>query len=263
MKKPDYLLKQISNLLHVGIFCIEGETIVSYEEFAEYNPIFLNAPLRKKLLEGALMQQLPYIMCDSHCVYFACVRKEDAFYMLGPMVCRIPDYVELRRFYRDYGIEAVDYKGLKQFSYAQILDMVEMIANVLLGEEYSDSELSYANHIMEDTKQIEERDKILFDMKESEEERYHHTYQEERKLLDSVREGRVEDALRLTGNMDADLGKLSLKELNHWKNVAVASVTLCTRAAIESGISPPIAYRISDFYIQKCDACLEIAQVIK
>lgn len=35
---------------------------------------------------------------------------------------------------------------------------------------------------------------------------YHHTYQEERKLLDSIREGRVEDALSYSRNMDTDLG---------------------------------------------------------
>ena len=100
-------------------------------------------------------------------------------------------------------------------------------------------------------------------MKEREEELYHHTYQEERKLLESVRDGRSEDAIRYSRNMDSELGKLSTKELNHWKNVAIVAITLTTRAAIEGGISPSIAYRISDFYIQKSDSCKEIAQIIK
>ncbi|WP_073112125.1 hypothetical protein [Hespellia stercorisuis] len=33
--------------------------------------------------------------------------------------------------------------------------------------------------------------------------------QEGRKLLDSIREGRIEEALGYSGNMNADLGKLS------------------------------------------------------
>ena len=263
MKKPEYLLKQISNLLAVGIFHVQGEDMTSFQEYTENNPVYRNKELRMKLRQGAAGQNIPYILQDQYKVYFACIRKEDSFYMAGPMACHILERIELRKYYKSYGIEEVHEKRLKHFSHADMLDIVKMIANILLDEEYTDYELGYANHIMEDTRQIEKREKILFDMKKSEEDLYHHTYQEERRLLDSVREGRVEDALRLSRNMDADLGKLSEKEFNHWKNVAVVAITLCTRAAIEGGISPPIAYTISDFYIQKCDVCSEIVQLIK
>ena len=137
------------------------------------------------------------------------------------------------------------------------------MAKILCQKEYSDNDLIYANHLVAETKEQEEHEQILFDMKEGEEELYHHTYQEERKLLDSVREGRSEDAIQYSRNMDSELGKLSTKELSHWRNVAIVAITLTTRAAIEGGLSPSIAYRISDFYIQKSDGCKDIAQIIK
>ena len=143
------------------------------------------------------------------------------------------------------------------------MDIVEVVTKLLLQAEYSDNELIYANHLVDETKEQEEQDQILFDMKEGEEELYHHTYQEERKLLDSVRDGRSEDAIQYSRNMDSELGKLSTRELNHWRNVAIVAITLTTRAAIGGGVSPSIAYRISDFYIQKSDGCKDIAQIIK
>ena len=187
MGKPEYLLRQISNLLSVGIFQIQGEDVYSFHEHAESNPLYRNSELRIKLQGNADNQSIPCILQDPYKVYFACIKKEDSFYMAGPMACHILNRAELRKFYKLYGIEEEHEKRLKHFSYANMLDIVKMIANILLDEEYTDYELSYANHIIEDTRQIEERDNILFDMKKSEEELYHHTYQEERKLLDRVR----------------------------------------------------------------------------
>ena len=39
-------------------------------------------------------------------------------------------------------------------------------------------------------------------------------------MLDAVREGRVEDALRISREMDEDTGRLSSHGLSHWKNLA-------------------------------------------
>jgi YesN/AraC family two-component response regulator len=62
--------------------------------------------------------------------------------------------------------------------------------------------------------------------------------------------------------MDACVGRLSNNEQSHWKNMVIVAITLCTRAAIEGGADPVIAYRISDFYIQKADQCTDIARLI-
>lgn len=260
-----YVLKRLSGLLNVGIFCMNSQdrSLMSYQENLDSSPIYHSAPLREGLLEGAQNQEEPYIYRDEYKVYFACIRAEDLFYLIGPMSLELLERMELHQFYRAYGIEAANEKRLKHFTFSEMLDIVETVTNLVTGREYTDKELIYANRIVTDTKEQEEREHVMFRKETGEEELYHHTYQEERKLLDSVREGRVEDALSYSRSMDADLGKLSKKELNHWKNVAVVAITLCTRAAIDGGISPYIAYQISDFYIQKSDSCTDIARMIR
>lgn len=259
----EYLLTRISILMNVGIFQIEKDTIRSYQEHSESNPIIHSKRLRERLITGASNQEIPYIYQDEYSVYFACVKADAAFYLIGPMSIRLIERVELHHFYRNYEMTEETEKRLVHFSFAQMLDIVEVLAKIVSQNEYSDDELIYLNHLVKETKEQEEHEQILFDMKEGEEELYHHTYREERKLLDSVREGRTEDAIQYSRNMDSDLGKLSTKELNHWKNVAIVAITLTTRAAIEGGLSPSIGYRISDFYIQKSDGCKDIAQIIK
>lgn len=259
----DYLLTRISILMNVGVFRVEKDSVKSYQEHSELNPIACSGELRAKLIHEASKQKLPYIYKDEYSVYFACIQAENVNYLIGPMSIRLIERVELHRFYRSYGIVEAQEKRLVHFSFAEVLDIVEVVAKLLLQEEYIDNDLIYANHLVAETKEQEEHDQILFDMKEGEEELYHHTYQEERKLLDSVRDGRSEDAIQYSRNMDSELGKLSTRELNHWRNVAIVAITLTTRAAIEGGISPSVAYRISDFYIQKSDGCKDIAQIIK
>lgn len=263
MRKEDYMMERLSTLLNTGIFCVEGDVIKSYQENQEYNPLYQSKNLRKKLIKKANEQKMPYIYKDERQIYFAAIRKDTRYYMIGPMSIEMLSRVELHQYYKKYGICDDLEKRLKRFTFSEMLDTVEILVNLLLETEYNDEALIYANHLVTDTKKKEAQEQILFKLKEDEEEIYHHTYQEERKLLDCVREGRVNEALRLTRVMDVDLGKLSTKELNHWKNVVVVGITLCTRAAIEGGVVPSIAYRLSDFYIQKSDSCFDIAQILE
>lgn len=259
----EYLLTRISILMNVGIFRVEKEVIQSYQEHSESNPIVHSERLREQLITGASSQEIPYIYQDEYSVYFACVKAEEVFYLIGPMSIRLIERVELHHFYRNYKMAEETEKRLIHFSFAEMLDIVEMVTKIVSQKEYSDNDLIYANRLVAETKEQEEHEQILFDMKEGEEELYHHTYKEERKIWNSVQEGRAMEAVQYCRNLDSELGKLSTKELNHWKNAAIVAITLGTRAAIEGGLSPSISYRISDFYIQKIDSCKDIAQIIK
>lgn len=105
-------------------------------------------------------------------------------------------------------------------------------------------------------------DLILHNRPNEEQEMHHHSYAEELSILNSVKEGRAEDALAQSLETDACLGTLSGDELTHWKYAAVAAITLCTRAAIQGGVFPASAYHHSDYFIQKLDDCADIASVL-
>ena len=63
--------------------------------------------------------------------------------------------------------------------------------------------------------------------------------------------------------MDRDAGRLAEKELSHWKNLGVIAITLCSRAAIDGGVPPEEAYRLSGYYIRINDKLYQPEQIRK
>lgn len=262
-KNCEFICKRLARLQNVGIFCEKNGELISWQENPESNPLYLNADLRSYLCEQAGQQSTPFLYRDAHKVCFGCITDEEQCFYVGPCSMESLDRVHLHQFYASYGIETSREKRLRKYTLSEIISLIQLLAAVLTGRQYSAEELEQTSHLQEETGQSPEKEEIFYKIKVEEEEIYHHTYLEERKLLDCVREGRVEEAVERSKNMDADLGKLSSKEMNHWKNVCIVAITLCTRAAIESGVLPYIAYQISDLYIQKCDECRDTMRIMK
>lgn len=256
-------LERLAGLLKIGIYVYGKTGVCSYGTDLESNPLFGCKELRERLMRLAEEREAPCILKDESQVCFACMKGDGEYFLLGPMSLNLPERLELHHFYQRYGVAGAKEKELRKFALPEVLDIVGLFGKLITGREYSDEELIYTNRIAVNEKEQEEKEQILFALEKEEEELFHHTYQEEQRLLDSVREGRVEDAVWLSRRIDARLGKLSANEINHWKNAAIAAVTLCTRAAIEGGLSPSDSYRLSDFYIQKCDGCRDIAQLLE
>lgn len=263
MKKSTFFIRKLEQLLETGIFDVSREGILTAEHKPESNPLACSRELREILIQGAEGQEIPFLYRDSYDVYFGCIRVAGRGYiMLGPMSQETLEGVQMHQYYRHYGIRQENEKALRKFPLQRILNAVELTAWEFLGIEYSGEDILHGNHIVK----VQDRNEIndfSINLNLEDEERYHHTYYEERRLLDYIREGNVEAAIASTKNMDRELGRLSEKELNHWKNASVAAITLCTRAAIEGGVAPSVAYRFSDFYIQKCDSCTDMVRILE
>lgn len=81
---------------------------------------------------------------------------------------------------------------------------------------------------------------------------FHHTPLQEKQIFQCIQEGRPEDLVRLIDVFpEEQVGILSKKSrLRSQKNLAIASITLATRAAMDGGLYPEAAYTMSDLYIQ-------------
>jgi len=88
-------------------------------------------------------------------------------------------------------------------------------------------------------------------------------YALEQRLWKAVREGNLnyfEELEPAMANITA--GNVSDgKYLRQDKNIAIVQVALACRAAMEGGLSPEIAYPMSDRYIQRIEACDTVAQI--
>ncbi|MCD8021343.1 MAG: AraC family transcriptional regulator [Clostridiales bacterium] len=261
MENLEYILNHMAGVFHTGIFCQQAEKLISYEENPEYNPLYCNEALRRSLMDSADKQKEPMMLRDQFHMFFLCVKKEDAYFLMGPLCTQVMSRTERHRFYHYYDIDVKWEKGLHYHTLMEILQMTGLLAKIITGEEYSDQQLVDANY--QAVAVVEEREEqIWFDIKSEDEDIYRHTYQEERRITDAVKSGNMEEAVRRSKEMDVNVGRLGESELEHWRNLAIVAATLCARAAIEGGVLPSVAYRISGFYINKCTACKDITQIL-
>jgi len=91
----------------------------------------------------------------------------------------------------------------------------------------------------------------------------HHEPMLERNLLHHIKNGNKAELLKVQASFSEEMyGLLSKKsQLRSKKNLAIASITLATRAAIDGGVFWEIAYTLSDFHIQHIEELKDIPAV--
>ena len=98
---------------------------------------------------------------------------------------------------------------------------------------------------------------------ELQEEVPHATPLTEKKLLDMVRTGNLEyhTTLAEAGAVSPGIRAKSSDPIRQAQYSVVAFITLCTRAAIEGGLSSDIAYTLNDTYTQSVDNAQSVSQI--
>lgn len=261
MYNQKYILNHLADVFHTGVFCLQEEQLISYEENPEYNPVYGNESFRLSLAVYADGQKEPVIVNDNFYMFYICLRWENIYYIMGPLSAQVMSRIERHRFYHFYGIDEKWEKDLNYHTLTEILQIAGTFTKIITDLEYTDQQLIDANYHTV-SKARERQEQAWFDMKSEDEGIYRHTYQEERRILDAVKDGIVEDAVRLSREMDVNIGRLGESEVDHWRNLSIVAASLCARAAIEGGVMPAVAYRISGFYINKCTECKDIAQIL-
>lgn len=262
MEKSRYQLERLSLLLRTSIYRYAEGKLEEYRPNAAFNPIRDNGKFLEKLVALAKEQDVPLLYQDSSQVIYTCIRGSGEFLLSGPVSLESFSEVELRRYYREYGLISGAGRQIPAVPLSLVLAVAQMMAMEFTGIGYSEEDLVRVNHLDGTSRDRMEQEQILFEIREDEQEQYHHTYQEERKLLECVKEGMTEEAVRYSEEMDIGMGRLGRKDMTHWINAAVVAVTLGARAAIEGGISPAEAYKLSDFYIQKTEECRKVSELL-
>ena len=230
--------------------------------FFPANPLARSEGLRRALAARADAQPQPVIFRDENEVYFCCCKtKEEQYLMWGPVCAARMDRAALHRFYKSWGIRQEEEKHPVVLPYFRILFLTGIFSELAQGRAFPEEELLRANGLS--APENPETEIFLRGMEAGSDEMYHHTYQEEMLTLNCVREGRLDDIEEYMERLELSAGRLSAKDFNHNKNLAICAVTLFTRAAIEGGVSPADAYRLSDLYINRIDRALEVSEILE
>ncbi len=87
-----------------------------------------------------------------------------------------------------------------------------------------------------------------------ESDRSHNSYEQERREQACIRNGDLEGLYRSIEELEMDrVGTLSKDLLRNYKDLSIVAITLSSRSAIEGGLSPELAFSMSDSFIQQIE----------
>lgn len=259
------LMRKLELLWGSPIFYMENEEsgIKSFGNYSEEeNPFKHSKDLLLALMQKSREQTVPLIYRDAQLLYFICIHGKSGYYFSGPFTIENLNYLQIKKYYRAYGIPSSMEKPPVHTTMVRLLTFASLMYEILEGVSLSVDEILRGNHLAEELAPVE-LEKTRMEIKNIDENLYHHTYQEERYVMDCVRDGNVEEVL---GRLDALMetaGILSNKQMNHQKNLAIVAVAMTTRESIAGGISPADAYRLSDIYINKIDRAVNIEEILE
>ena len=240
-------------------------SLVAFFDSIQDSPLMQCARVRDALRPGIAGQRAPFLLREKDGVYFAALQAGEGFLYMGPMCSERLSASKRRQMYSFYGIEYDEARLLPCFTLPEIRNMILLTNSALKNGNLENEELMQLNQLINQSERGVRTEQVQFVLKEEAENddaSYRHGYHEEQMLMQAIREGRTEDAIRLAESMDRDSGRLSRTEVSHRRNLAIIGISLCARAAIEGGISPEEGYRLSGYYIQKCDSSQDPAHLL-
>lgn len=98
----------------------------------------------------------------------------------------------------------------------------------------------------------------------SEDNFFHHTTQRDKAIIECVKNGEKDKLIRILNKpLDGQEGILAKNNpLRSHKNLFICYVTVVTRAAIEGGLDPELAFTLSDSYIQHVEELNEMKDIL-
>ena len=239
------------------VYEAQGGMLTSFYGVDAESPLMQSETLRSVLREGIRNQDIPFMYRAEHKCYYAALHAGDGILFMGPMCHEKLRRIELRQMYREFGVGGEDLPELPAFTLPEMRNMVLLTNLILENDTPENEELLHLNQLITGGVESEKADQTKFLLKEEEEndaDALRHSYREEQTLMQAVREGRAKDAVRIAEQLDLDSGRLSEVGVRHRRNLGIIGISLCARAAIAGGLAPETAYRISGYYIQKCDS---------
>lgn len=261
----EYNMNMYAKLLHASISRVsyEGNLVKTYGNPTDFHITYV---VKKYREEKEDMENYPYLVNLCPGVTTAVVEdSEKELYLIGPVSFEEYKQVDLRKFImRECGgqedtsvIPKIPYCSRDRFGTTVLL-----VHHMLTGAELSLEDLWRQNGEKVNKNHIHERKvgSVLFERMEF--ENPHNPYDQEVRELNSIRNGDLESFQKsIRETYAGSEGRLSENQIRQEKNIAICVITLASRAAIEGGVLPEMAFSMVDAYIMQVEKMSDIVEI--
>lgn len=233
------------------------------------NKVFQKSPCYDKLLVSAAISELPIIMSIPFGLMWAAAFERDGdellrIHVLGPVFTTEPTMAD---FYHGLSSSNITphwrpkliriLQRIPVITYTAFSQQAVMLHYCVTGEKILTTDITFqqlgglpsADPPSADSERRSDRTRL---------------YMAEQAMLHMIREGNLdyEDALQTTSNTSSQSSQnLAGSALQKAKVSRIVFATLCSRAAMEGGLSPEVAYTRADNYIQDIVSAKTVTEV--
>lgn len=261
----EYNMNMYAKLLHTSISRVsyKGNVVKTYGNPTDFHITYV---VKKYREEKEDKENYPYLVNLCPGVTTAVVEdKEKELYLIGPVSFEEYKQVDLKKFIiQECGgqedtsvIHKIPYCSRDRFGTTVLL-----VHHMLTGAELSLEDLWRQNGEKVNKNHIHERQvgSVLFERMEF--ENPHNPYDQEVRELNSIRNGDLESFQKSIREIYAGSeGRLSENQIRQEKNIAICVITLASRAAIEGGVLPEMAFSMVDAYIMQVEKMSDIVEI--
>ena len=233
------------------------------------SPIFDSVELfLNRLIQPGDQQNVPLIRITNYLETFIILHvSSDEAVIIGPFTTFQMTENSVNGIVHDYHIPLSYQQELYQYySQLELLNQKQIVSlcsltYFLIYQEPLDKEQVRSQVFNLDEIEPAHTEQVIRDLRL--ESSFHLDHQIEQKIWQYVKEGKKEKLLQHLESIDMEgMSQLSKKShLRNMKNQVIIYIALATRAAIEGGLYPEIAYTMSDISIQKVEETHDLQKI--
>lgn len=248
----DCIMEYLSRNLHTAVRVLtpEGHT---------EKRICLRADLEDRMNETLLSElhsfaafEYPVLVSDDASAAYAVVSAGEQILILGPVLLTFGNACRRRISCGGYDADALLF--LHPCGSADLLRDALLLHNLFHKNNLTMEEAADVNYLDDQIKYTVQEHFVKIVFENQEQGSRHNPYDQEVREVAAIRNGDLE-ALKQSWAEDytGKLGVVAKTPLRNHQNLGIILVTLASRAAMEGGVMPEIAYSFSDSYINKIE----------
>ncbi len=248
----DCIMEYLSRNLHTAVWVLTPEG-------RPEKRICLRADLENRMNETLLSELLslavsehPVLASDDASAAYAVVSAGERLLVLGPVLLTFGNACRHRISCVGYDADALLF--LHPCGSADLLRDALLLHNLFHKNNLTMEEAADVNYLDDQIKYTVQEHFVKIVFENQEQGSRHNPYGQEVREVAAIRNGDLE-ALKQSWAEDytGKLGVVAKTPLRNHQNLGIILVTLASRAAMEGGVMPEIAYSFSDSYINKIE----------
>lgn len=251
---PFHVYRESGELIHI-------EGIADKEE----DP-FVADPKISCMIMGKLRERRrPVIFVEDNEIGYMAISAEGNIYIGGPVCVALEkENTEVMYHYRRRHGLSGEFRLMPRMRLTELANLLSLAVAAFRQEYIDEAKLLEENGLEVDEEKYLEWKVAEYFLDKAETSREHVEYEYERKLVDDIKNGRIERF----ENQNRDeiflierVGKMAVNSIKQMEYMVSGSIILAGRAAIDGGVSAATAYAVSDLFFQKLEKCRDIMEM--